>query len=164
MSKSKFDTSKESGPHWKLHTLIGNWDGNTRTWFEKDVLADESPMEAKITAVLGDRFIRYEYKGSVQGKPFEGIMIWGFDLDNNKCQCSWVDSFHMGTGIMLSEGEENKKGFWVLGSYGSLDYPEHWGWRTELEIMNSEQFLIRAFNISPDGVEAKATESIYYRK
>jgi hypothetical protein len=72
MSKSKFEISKESGPHLRLASLVGSWDGRTRTWFEKDVLADESPMRGKVSMVFDDRFISYEYLGSLSGKPFEG--------------------------------------------------------------------------------------------
>ena len=163
MSKSKFEISKESGPHLKLASLVGNWSGNTLTWFEKDVLADDSPMEAKITLIMDGRFLNYEYSGVLNEKPYEGKMLWSYDLGNAKCQCSWVDTFHMGTAIMHSEGTENKNGFIVAGQYGWIGIGEPWGWRTELEIINPNQFILRAFNISPEGEEAKATETIYHR-
>jgi hypothetical protein len=163
MSKSKFEISKESGPHLRLASLVGSWDGNTRTWFEKDILADESAMQAKITLLMEGRFLNYEYKGVLNGKPYEGRMTWSYDLGNEKCQCSWVDTFHMGTAIMHSEGQETGNGFAVTGKYGWIGIGEPWSWRTELEIINSDQFIIRAFNISPAGDEAKATETIYHR-
>lgn len=163
MSKSKFEISKENGPHHRLAALVGSWDGTTRTWFEKDILADESPMRARIFMVMDDRFMHYEYEGTLNGKPYEGKMLWAYDLGNEKCQCSWVDSFHMGTGILQSEGHETGNGFAVTGKYSWIGLPEPWGWRTELEIINSTQFIIRAYNISPEGDEAKATETIYHR-
>jgi Protein of unknown function (DUF1579) len=163
MSKSKFEISKESGPHLRLATLAGSWQGNTSTWFEKDILADEAPMHAKISILLDGRFINYAYSSTLNGKPYEGIMTWAYDLGNEKCQCSWVDSFHMGTAIMHSEGQETSNGFSVTGKYGWIGIGEPWSWRTELEIINPEQFIIRAFNISPEGDEAKATETIYHR-
>ena len=46
-TKSKFETSLESGPHHELLKLVGEWEGTSRTWFEKDVLADESPVSGK---------------------------------------------------------------------------------------------------------------------
>lgn len=163
MGKSKFETSKENGPHLRLSNLVGIWEGNTKTWFEKDVLADEAPMRAKINLLLDGRFINYEYSSTLNGKPYQGIMTWAYDLGNEKCQCSWVDSFHMGTAIMHSEGHETKNGFSVTGTYGWIGIGAPWSWRTELEIINLDQFMIRAFNISPEGDEAKATETIYYR-
>jgi hypothetical protein len=156
MSRSKISISRESGPHLRLMSLVGNWDGRTRTWLEKDVLADESPTTSKIIGLLNKRFIRYEYRGIINGKTHEGLMVWGFDLDNNKCVCTWIDSFHMGTGIMFAEGVETRNGFAVTGSYNNSDWPAPWGWRTD-------QFILRAFNISPEGEEAKAIETINLR-
>lgn len=163
LAMSKFEKSKEDGHHAALAKFIGNWEGDTSTWFEKDVLADRSPMKGFVTSILDGRFIHYQYEGTLNGKPYEGRMTWAYDLGNNKCQCSWVDSFHMGTGIMHAEGLATKNGFSVTGNYGWIGLPEPWSWRTEIELVNPDQFIIRAFNISPQGDEAKATETIYKR-
>jgi len=163
MSKSKFEISKESGVHKKLEALIGNWEGTTKTWFEPGVVADEAPMKGTIKPVLGGRFVMHEYSGSLSGKPFEGVAIYGYDIPNDSFQISWIDSFHMGTSIMLSSGNATENGSSVLGSYGGPEIPEPWGWRTVTELTDNDTLVITAYNISPEGQEDKATETIYKR-
>lgn len=164
MAKSKFEQSVEEGPHKQLLNLGGEWIGNTKTWFEADVLSDDSQSILMISSILGNRFISFDYQGSLDGKPFEGKMIIGFDIPYQKFTASWVDSFHMGTQIMLSSGNATEKGFSILGTYGSPEYGDQlWGWRTTLEIVSDNEIVLRAYNVSPEGEEVKATETAYKR-
>ena len=105
----------------------------------------------------------HEYKSSFGDKPLEGIALYGYHLDLEKFQSAWVDSFHNNTAIMLSEGERGNKDFKMLGSYTYVtpETEQHWGWRTEIEIISDDEVMITAYNISPEGEETKATETAY---
>ncbi|NTE04528.1 DUF1579 domain-containing protein [Agrobacterium tumefaciens] len=164
MTQNKFEQSLTNGAHQKLQNLVGNWSGITKTWFEKDVLVDESLSTAEITSILDGRFIIYDYESSLEGKSLTGKMIIGFDIPYQKFTFSWVDSFHMGTQMMQATGEATAKGFSILGTYGNPEYGEQlFGWRTDLEIINADEIIFSAYNIMPGEEETKAIEAAYKR-
>ncbi|MEO5998167.1 MAG: DUF1579 domain-containing protein [Chitinophagaceae bacterium] len=161
----KLETSKASGVHFQLSKLAGEWEGVTKTWFEPDKIADESPVCGSMRLILDGRFILHEYKGSFGDKALEGITIYGYHLGLGKLQSAWIDSFHNNSAIMFSEGKKGEDTFTMLGSYTYVtpELEQHWGWRTEVDIVNDDELKITAFNISPEGDEEKATETIYKR-
>lgn len=164
MAKSKFEQSLADGAHHKIKSIVGSWQGSSKTWFEKDVLVDEAPSTAEITSILDGRFISYDYQSSLEGKPLAGKMIIGFDIPYQKFTFSWVDSFHMGTQIMQATGEATNKGFSILGSYGNPEYGDQlFCWRTELEIISDDEIVFTAYNIMPGEEETKAIETILRR-
>lgn len=156
----KFETSLSEGIHKNLKSLEGNWKGTTRVWFEPGKLGDESPCTGTMRSVLGGRFLLHEYQGSLEGKPIEGIAIYGYSIGDNKLQCAWVDSFHNGTAIMFSENNQPQWPFSVLGGYGQ---EPKWGWRTVIDRKSDDEITITMFNIEPGGKDEKAVEMEYVR-
>jgi hypothetical protein len=152
------------GRHHALQRLAGEWEGTARVWFEPGKLGDEAPIRGSIRVVLGGRFVVHEYATTFMGTPNEGIAIIGWHIDAGRYEMAWVDAGHNGSAIMFSEGGHAAAGIAVLGSYFATDGSAAWGWRTTIETPADDRLLITAWNVSPDGDEARATEIEYRRR
>lgn len=152
-------TSFEPGAaHAPLLALVGEWAGPTQTWLDPSAPPDVTHTSAHIEALLGGRVVRASYTGIAAGKPHTGMFLLTFDEAEACFAMAWIDSFHMGTGLMYARGAPTADGgISFLGSYAAGS--ERWGWRTVIRPVDASTLSVEATNISPEGQEFRAVET-----
>jgi len=152
-----------SDGHRELIGIAGIWVGATRTWLDPNAPPVQSITTARIEVILGGRFVRIDYQGSVIGKPHAGELLIGYEPDEKRYTSIWIDSFHMSPAIMVSTGERSSDGaISLLGSYPADG--KQWGWRTVLRAKSDDEIHLDAFNIPPEGGEHPAIETRFARR
>jgi hypothetical protein len=142
--------------------LVGFWDGNNRLIMYPDDPVAESKAEASVGLEVHRKFLKINYKWSLEDKEHEGLMIFGFGKEA-KITSVWIDSFHQSGDFMKCAGTIEGDTISVKANYTQPEYAE-WAWRTNLEFHNENSFSFTMYNVSPDGSEALAVEAIFERR
>lgn len=91
--------------HKMLSETVGQWKTKTTSYMMGQKMTSEGTMEADM--MMGGRYLRSRFMGTMYGMPFEGQNIEGYDNVRKQYYSSWVDN--MGTGFTNATGTYDEK-------------------------------------------------------
>ena len=155
--------SEPGASHRLLAPLEGNWTTEMKFWSQPGVGESSSQGKSSFKWIMGGRFLKEEVLGSVLEQTFQGLGLMGYDNAKRRFTTVWVDSFN--TGIATAEGTyaaDNQKFSFVGSTYDPLinGVKET---KSEIDIVNADQFVFRMFDTAPDGREFKSLEITYHK-
>ena len=150
--------------HAALKPLAGEFTTTSKFWYDSRTPPEVVKGMARHYWILGNRFIREDFKSSWQNKPYSGIGHIGYDKTKNKYFTIWMDT--SSTGIMTSEGSYDKAN--KTFNFGTkyicpVEGVEKTG-RTATRIVDKNTNVFEMYDIRKDGSEFKMMEITYTRK
>ena len=152
--------------HKYLEYFSGKWEAVTKSWMKPGTEPIINKNDVKSKMILGGRYLKSSYKGTMMGMPFEGIGITGYDNFKKKFISIFMDN--TGTGIYEYSGTldqtgkiRTETGVWDdIGTGGKSRVKMV----TKIIDGNTYSFEMFMLNEGPQGDEFKSMEMICKRK
>ena len=94
------------GPvHQQFAKQAGSWKATVTSYQGDQEIKSEGTAASEM--VLGGRYLKTSFNGSMMGMPFEGMSLDAFDNATKEYLSIWIDSF--GTGVLYMKGKMNEK-------------------------------------------------------
>jgi hypothetical protein len=145
--------------HQALNAFVGDWKAEVKCWMNPDGSPEVSQATAKVSWILGGRFLQEEFQGQAMGKPFTGRGLFGYDNIKQTFKCAWMDD--MNTAMFTSEGkgENGNKVITLAGTAscaatGRTDMPAKQVYR----VLGPDKHVLEMFN------DGKRTMEITYTR
>jgi hypothetical protein len=114
--------------------------------------------------VLGNRYQQSSFKGTYQGKPFEGIGTLAYDNSRKLFLSTWIDN--TSTGMMTAEGpwDPASKSITFKGTMSDPATGKLLDTKEIFKPIDNNYQVMEMYAIAPDGKEFKTMEIKYTRK
>jgi hypothetical protein len=151
-------------PHKMLASQEGDWNVAVKALDHKTGQMVDSTGTATMRMILGGRWQEHTFRGTFDGKPFEGRGLTGYDNHKKEFVNYWFDT--MGTGASVATGQcsEDHK---VLTMTGTWEMPEPLGkmpFRMVTTRKSDTEFTFAAYSSAMGMPESLMMEMTYTRK
>lgn len=103
MMKEWMEYATPGENHKILQALVGEWDYELKFWHAPDSEPQVSNGTTTIKSIMDGRFLKQKASAEMDGQPFEGMGIMGYNNEKQHYESVWIDN--MGTGMMTSSGK-----------------------------------------------------------
>lgn len=82
--KAMAENGKPGPEHKKLDPLVGDWNFTVRMWTDPNQPPAQFTGTVERKWIMGGRFVQETARGEFDGKPFDGMGLWGYNHSEKK--------------------------------------------------------------------------------
>jgi hypothetical protein len=150
--------------HEHLKPLAGTWDLAVKYRMAPDAPWQESQAEGQVRWILGGRYLEERITSEVEGQPFEGLGIYGYDNYNKYYTSFWMDSMSTMTLSTTGRCDASGKEFTFTGTYNDAFTGKKATAKYIWRVINETKHTVESYEQADDGTEYKNMEIVYTRK
>jgi hypothetical protein len=152
------------GPqHERLEWRLGAWAGEVTYW----PFPGAAPVTAAATStaswVLDGRWVRQEFRSEVNGKPFEGLGLLGYDRIAGQYVSMWLDSTSTGVLTLVGDCEGECRELVLAGTRVDPQTSKEYGVRQVVRRLDDDRFMVEFYDELDDGSMFKSLEIRWQR-
>ena len=149
--------------HAALKPLVGKWTTTVKFWSAPNATPEVSSGTSEKMMVLGDRFLKEDYTGTMMNMPFNGIGMTGYDNVKQSYVATWSDT--NSTAVINLEGSADGSGK-VITTTGECKNPmtkKPMKMKMVTRIEGNDRHVFENWMRDPKGKEYRAVEIVYTR-
>jgi len=161
----KYTKAATPGPeHQQMAKMAGKWKLQTTMWMAPGAPPMKSEGTAEYRTILGGRYLEQEVHGDMNGQPFEGRGLDGYDNVTKTRFGTWVDN--MGTGPMMMKGKcaAAAKSCTLKGKVADAVAGKEVPVTSTMIMKDDNTFTFEMTAPGPDGKQFKNLEIVYTRQ
>ena len=153
------------GPeHQKLKAFEGKFTADVTAFDPASGKEEKSTGAMKNEMILGGRYLKQDYSGTMMGQPFKGGGLVGYDNMKKKYTMLWVDE--LSTQMMISEGTMDDAGK-MLTTTCTMDSPGDNMKKTYKQVVtlaDEDHHTFDMYEVAADGKETRILTIKYTRE
>lgn len=160
---ARMKTNMPGPVHKQLAKRVGEYTTVSKLSLRPGEAPTETKGTAKITSVLGERFLMEENTGTMLGQEIKGIRFYGYNNATKQYEATWA--YTMSTGMLSMTGTSKDDGKTV--NY-TATYINEVGVKETLLVatrqIDEDHFVVELTGTLPDGSKGPTLETTYTRK
>lgn len=152
-----------SDNHKRLEKFVGTWDQSVKWWMYPDAEPTTSKGNATYKWTMDKRYVQGDYTGTMDGQPFKGLKILGYDNFRSEYTSYWIDN--MSTSPMIATGSLSDKELKLSGTHDcTMTGTKDQAFKTTTRFKDANTMVYEMWAPGPDGNMFKTLEVTSTRK